>query len=185
MTQTVATPADSETGRGEHDRLSRRSRRRSMLIALAFLAPALLILGALVVYPIIYTLIRSLFDASGDNFIGVENYIEMFQRDTTFTAIRNNVIWVIVAPVACTVLGLIFAVLMDKIRWSTAFKLIIFMPMAISMLAAGVIFRMMFQESPQLGVVNAGIVAVHDIFVDEAAYPGANVRPDSGFENMS
>src|SRR5690606_33225097 len=96
-----------------------------------------------------------------------------------------NVIWVIVAPVACTVLGLIFAVLMDKIKWSTAFKLIIFMPMAISMLAAGVIFRMMFQESPQLGVVNAGLVAVHDLFVDDAAYPGANVRPDSGFENLA
>lgn len=185
MTQTVATPAKRETGRGEPERLSPRSRRRRMLIALAFLAPALIILGALVVYPIIYTLVRSLFDASGDTFVGAENYIEMFRRETTFTAIRNNVIWVIVAPVACTVLGLVFAVLMDKIKWSTAFKLIIFMPMAISMLAAGVIFRMMFQESPQLGVVNAGLVAVHDIFVDEAAYPGANVRPDSGFESLS
>src|SRR5690554_5833996 len=184
MTQTVATPADRETGGGDRDRLSRRSRRRSMLIALAFLAPALVILGALVVYPIIYTLIRSLFDAGGDTFVGVDNYIEMFRRETTFTAIKNNVIWVIVAPVACTVLGLIFAVLMDKIKWSTAFKLIIFMPMAISMLAAGVIFRMMFQESPQLGVVNAGLVAVHDVFVDEAAYPGANVRPDSGFTKI-
>src|SRR5690606_38962076 len=77
------------------------------------------------------------------------------------------------------------AVLMDKIRWSTAFKLIIFMPMAISMLAAGVIFRMMFQESPQLGVVNAGVVAVHDVFADEAAYPGASVRPDSGYDTVS
>ncbi|HRP99825.1 MAG TPA: ABC transporter permease subunit, partial [Terrimesophilobacter sp.] len=143
------------------------------------------ILGALVVYPIVYTLVRSLFDASGDTFVGPENYIEMFRRESTFTAIRNNIIWVIVAPVACTILGLIFAVLMDKIRWSTAFKLIIFMPMAISMLAAGVIFRMMFQESPQLGVVNAGIVAVHDVFVDEAAYPGANVRPDSGLANIA
>src|SRR5690606_21528917 len=129
-------------------------------------------------YPIVYTLVRSLFDASGDTFVGAENYVEMFRRESTFTAIRNNVIWLIVAPVACKILGLIFAVLMDKIRWSTAFKLIIFMPMAISMLAAGVISRMMFQESPQLGVVNAGIVAVHDNFADEAAYPGANVRTD-------
>lgn len=185
MTQTVAAPTDRDTGGGEHSRLSRRSRRRSILVALAFLAPALVILGALVVYPIVYTLVRSLFDASGSTFVGPENYIEMFRRESTFTAIRNNVIWVIVAPVACTVLGLVFAVLMDKIRWSTAFKLIIFMPMAISMLAAGVIFRMMFQESPQLGVVNAGVVAVHDIFVEEAAYPGANVRPDSGFTTVS
>ncbi len=102
-------------------------------------------------------------------------------NDSTFTAIRNNVIWVIVAPVTCTVLGLIFAVLLDKIRWSTAFKLIIFMPMAISMLAAGVIFRTMFQENPNLGVVNATLVADQRLRSPTSPpIPGANVRPDSG-----
>lgn len=153
-------------------------RRRRVLVALVFLAPALLLLGALVVYPIVYTLVRS-FQDNGGGFVGGANYVEMFTNPSTFTAIRNNVIWVIVAPIVCTVLGLIFAVLMDKIRWQTAFKLIVFMPMAISMLAAGVIFRTMFQQDPQLGVVNAVIAAVQDAG-GTSSYPGANVRADLG-----
>ena len=103
----------------------------------------------------------------------------MFTNDTTFTAIRNNIMWVIIAPASCTILGLIFAVLLEKLKWKTAFKLIIFMPMAISMLAAGVIFRGMFQENPNLGVVNAFIVGVNNIFSDSADYPGA--KPRDGF----
>jgi alpha-glucoside transport system permease protein len=150
------------------------------LIAIGFLAPALVLLGALVVYPIIFTVIRSFYSANGEEFVGFENYLLMFTNDSTFTAIRNNVIWVVVAPITCTVLGLIFAVLLDKIKWATAFKLIIFMPMAISMLAAGVIFRTMFQENPNLGVVNAALVAVNSVFNDDAAYPGAGPREGVG-----
>ena len=64
----------------------------------AFLLPALLVLGALVMYLIGYTIWRSLFDQSGDSFVGIDNYQEMFSRGDTRTAIRNNVIWVVVAP---------------------------------------------------------------------------------------
>ncbi len=152
--------------------------RRTAIIA-SFLAPALVVLGALVVYPIIYTIFRSFFSAGGGEFVGFDNYVRMFTNETTFTAIRNNVLWVIVAPVSCTILGLIFAVLLEKLKWKTAFRLIIFMPMAISMLAAGVIFRGMFQEDPNLGVVNAAIVGVNKAFSNEASYPGA--RPREGF----
>ena len=153
---------------------------RRGLITTSFLAPALIVLGALVVYPIIYTLIRSFYSKSGSTFVGFDNYIAMFTNDTTYTAIRNNVMWVIIAPVVCTFLGLIFAVLMEKLRWKTAFRLIIFMPMAISMLAAGVIFRTMFQEDPNLGVVNATIAGVQNAFSSESNYPGA--RPREGFD---
>ncbi|WP_395639258.1 ABC transporter permease subunit [Pseudolysinimonas sp.] len=152
---------------------------RKIAIAAGFLAPALVFLGAFVVYPIVYTLIRSLFDRTGDGFVGFENYARMFTNESTFTAIRNNVIWVVVAPAVCTILGLIFAVLADKVKWGTAFKLIVFMPMAISMLAAGVIFRSLFQENPELGAVNAGIVAVQNAIGGGAAnYEGARPRPD-------
>jgi alpha-glucoside transport system permease protein len=157
-----------------------RSRRRESLVALAFLAPALVLLGALVVYPMVYTGVRSFYDASGDNFIGWDNYVTMFTSESTFTAIRNNIIWVIVAPISCTLIGLVFAVLLDKIRWSTAFKLVIFMPMAISMLAAGVIFRGMFQEDPDIGVVNAAIVAAKSVFSNQSEYPGAKPRDEAG-----
>ena len=181
--QSVAVaPADESQPRqsGPRRSVGAASRRRMFWTALIFLAPALVLLGALVVYPIVYTVVRSLFDAGGDDFVGWENYVTMFTNDSTFTAIRNNVIWVIVAPVSCTILGLIFAVLMDKIRWSLAFKLIIFMPMAISMLAAGVIFRGMFQDNPNLGVVNAAIVGVESIFSEDSAYPGARPREEAG-----
>ncbi len=153
--------------------------------ALAFLAPALVFLGALIVYPVIYTIIRSFYSADGRSFVGFANYVAMFTNDATYTAIRNNIIWVLVVPVACTVIGLIFAVLMERIRWATAFKLIVFMPMAISMLAAGVIFRTMFQENPQLGVANAVVTAVHGVFTDESAYPGARERQDTGIESLN
>lgn len=157
----------------------RRSSHRGLLVA-SFLLPAILVLGAFVVYPIIYTVIRAFFDAKGDTFVGWQNYVTMFTSETTFTAIRNNLMWVLIAPAACTILGLIFAVLLEKLKWQTAFKLIIFMPMAISMLAAGVIFRGMFQENPDLGVVNAAIVGVNSAFGESASYPGAKPRTDMG-----
>ncbi|WP_353988558.1 ABC transporter permease [Ruicaihuangia caeni] len=184
MTQAAVAPPEPPREQpmrdGEARRPSSGSRWRKVGIALIFLAPSLILLGALVVYPIVYTVIRSLYDRTGDRFVGWENYVTMFTNDSTFTAIRNNIIWVLVAPITCTILGLIFAVLLDKIKWSYAFKLIVFMPMAISMLAAGVIFRGMFQESPNLGVVNASLVAVNSVFGDDAAYPGARPREGQG-----
>ncbi|GAA3881764.1 sugar ABC transporter permease [Leifsonia kafniensis] len=151
-----------------------------MWAAAAFLAPALVLLGVLVAYPVIYSLWRSLYDAAGTNFLGLGNYATMFTDPATFTAIRNNVIWVAVVPVTVTILGLIFAVLMERIKWSIAFKLIVFMPMAISMVAAGVIFRTAFQENPQLGAANATLVGIHDAFGGGAAYPNARPREDTG-----
>lgn len=178
MTTVAEAPAGPAPARASKPARGSGGWRKFALIA-SFLAPGMIILGALVVYPIVYTLIRSFFSRAGGEFVGWENYVTMFTNDTTFTAIRNNVMWVIVAPAACTILGLIFAVLLEKLKWKTAFKLIIFMPMAISMLAAGVIFRGMFQEDPNLGVVNATLVGINNVFTDDANYPGA--APRDGF----
>ncbi|MBN3930257.1 sugar ABC transporter permease [Streptomyces verrucosisporus] len=150
--------------------------------AACFLLPALVLLGALVVYPIVYSVHRSLFDASGTGFVGLGNYIELFTDDDTLTAIRNNTVWVVVAPTVCTALGLIFAVLTERVRWGTAFKLIVFMPMAISMLAAGIIFRLVYEQDPDRGVANAVWVSVHDTFDEASAWPGARPRPDGELE---
>ena len=104
--------------------------------AALFLLPALVLLGVLVIYPTIATLVRSLYDKSGGSFVGFGNYKDMFTSDATRTAIKNNAIWVVAAPSIVTALGLMFAVLSERIRWTTAFKFIIFMPMAISFLAS-------------------------------------------------
>ncbi|MFC5149691.1 carbohydrate ABC transporter permease [Streptomyces aureoversilis] len=147
-------------------------------VAALFLLPALVLLGALVVYPIGYSVWRSLFDASGDGFVGVDNYHEVFTDDRIRTALKNNIIWVVVAPSVATALGLIFAVLTERVRWGTAFKLVVFMPMAISMLASGIIFRLVYEQNPDRGVANAVWVGVHDTFSPPAPFPGAHPRDD-------
>ncbi|MFF8904413.1 ABC transporter permease [Streptomyces olivaceoviridis] len=155
---------------------ARRGRRRTRLIALLFVLPALLLLGALVVYPVLFSVGRSFFDASGTRFVGGDNYSEMFRDPATLKAIRNTTIWVVVAPALLTGLGLILAVLVEKVRWATAFKLLLFMPMAVSFLAAGIIFRLAYDEDPDKGVLNAAVVSVHDAFQGTSTYPTARGR---------
>ncbi|MBQ0828963.1 carbohydrate ABC transporter permease [Streptomyces tagetis] len=151
-------------------------------VAVLFLLPALVLLGALVVYPIGYSLIRSLYDQSGDGFAGVDNYRALFTDDGIRTALKNNVVWVVFAPTVATALGLVFAVLTERIRWGTAFKLVVFMPMAISMLAAGIIFRLVYDQDPDKGVANAVVVGVHDTFAESSAFPKAHPGRDSPLE---
>jgi alpha-glucoside transport system permease protein len=148
-------------------------------VAALFLLPALVLLGALVAYPIGYTVWRSLYDADGSGFVGLKNFHTVFSDHGILTAVRNNVIWVAVAPTVATALGLIFAVLTERVRWGTAFKLVVFMPMAISMLASGIIFRLVYDQDPSQGVANAVVVAIHDTFHSNSAYPGAKPRPGS------
>ncbi|MFJ5811332.1 carbohydrate ABC transporter permease [Streptomyces sp. NPDC093093] len=153
--------------------------RRRRLVAAAFLLPALLLLGALVVHPIGYSVYRSFFDRSGDTFVGSGNYREILNDDTIRTALKNTAIWVVLAPTTATALGLIFAVLTERVRWGTAFKLLVFMPMAISMLAAGIIFRLVYDHDPDRGVANAVWVGVHDTFAEASAFPKARPGRDS------
>ncbi|MEU9334848.1 ABC transporter permease subunit [Streptomyces sp. NPDC048290] len=159
---------------------TRRARRRGRAAAVLFVLPALLLLGALVVYPVLFSVGRSLFDASGTGFVGGGNYAEIFRDPVTLKALRNTAIWVVVAPVLLTGLGLILAVLVEKIRWATAFKLLLFLPMAVSFLAAGIIFRLAYDEDPDKGVLNAAVVAVHDSFSGTSSYPTARARDGQG-----
>ncbi|MFE3372581.1 carbohydrate ABC transporter permease [Streptomyces sp. NPDC059173] len=147
------------------------------VVAAVFLLPALVLLGALVLYPIGYSVYRSFFDQAGTGFAGFDNYTALFTDDTILTAVKNNAIWVVLAPTVATALGLIFAVLTERIRWGTAFKLVVFMPMAISMLAAGIIFRLVYDQAPERGVANAVAVSVHDTFSESAGFPKARPLP--------
>jgi alpha-glucoside transport system permease protein len=148
-------------------------------VAALFLLPALVLLGALVVYPIGYSVVRSFYNASGDGFTGVDNYKALFTDDGIRTALKNNVVWVVFAPTVSTALGLVFAVLTERVRWGTAFKLVVFMPMAISMLAAGIIFRLVYDQDPDKGVANAVWVGVHDTFAQSSAFPKAHPGRES------
>ncbi|MFF2125539.1 ABC transporter permease subunit [Streptomyces olivochromogenes] len=178
MTATLVNKASPPAaGMADH---RRRARRRGRIIALVFVLPALLLLGALVVYPVVFSVGRSFFDASGSRFVGGDNYTEMFRDPATLKAVRNSAIWVVVAPTLLTGLGLVLAVLVEKIRWATAFKLLLFMPMAVSFLAAGIIFRLAYDEDPDKGVLNAAVVGVHDAFEGTSSYPTARARDGRG-----
>ncbi|MFF7183667.1 carbohydrate ABC transporter permease [Streptomyces sp. NPDC008222] len=148
-------------------------------VAALFLLPALVLLGALVVYPIGYSVVRSFQNVSGDGFAGFANYKALFTDDGIRTALKNNIIWVVFAPTVSTALGLVFAVLTERVRWGTAFKLVVFMPMAISMLAAGIIFRLVYDQDPDKGVANAVWVGVHDTFAQSSAFPKAHLGRES------
>jgi ABC-type sugar transport system permease subunit len=177
-----------------HSRRAAAGRRRwddGRAVVALFIGPAVVVLASLVVYPVVYTIWLSLHSADGATFVGVDNYVRMFTAPETRRAITNNIIWVLVAPSAVTALGLVFAVLTERIRMATAFKAVVFMPMAISFLAAGVTFRMVYDENPDRGVLNAAIVAVHDAFKEPSRYYGINPRDaatlaevDGGFQTL-
>ncbi|MEU3650060.1 ABC transporter permease subunit [Lentzea sp. NPDC034063] len=149
---------------------------RSPRHAIPFLLPGLLLLAALLVYPLLYSVVRSFFDRSGDEFVGLSNYVNLFTDQRTLTAFKNNVIWVVVAPAVVTSLGLVFAVLTERVRWATAFRVVLFTPMAISLFASGIIFRLVYDEDPDKGIVNAVAVGVHDLVSAPSPYPGARPR---------
>jgi alpha-glucoside transport system permease protein len=129
---------------------------------LVFLAPTLVLLGVWIVYPTVRTIIRSFYGRDGSEFVGLDNYEALFSDDTLLTAIKNNFLWLLVVPAFVTAIGLVFAVLLERIRFSVAFKVVVFMPMAISLFAAGVIWRLMYEKDPTQGTVNAAVAVVKD-----------------------
>ena len=140
---------------------------------LLFLAPALVLLSVWIVYPTIRTIIRSFYDRSGDEFVGLDNYETLFTDETLQTAIRNNFLWILFVPAFVTAIGLVFAVLLERIRFSVAFKVAVFMPMAISLFAAGVIWRLMYEKDPEQGTINAAISVVKDAVSPSGVLSGA------------
>ena len=82
-----------------------------------WLAPALLFLLVFLVYPTIGTIIRSFQNRAGTEFIGLDNYIWFFSSDSTLSALKNNVLWLILLPVMTVGLGLVVAVLADRVRY--------------------------------------------------------------------
>jgi alpha-glucoside transport system permease protein len=141
-------------------------RSSTTLTAVAFLLPAMLFLGVWLLYPTIYTVVRSFFGRSGfDDFAGFDNYKQLWTNTLVRDSIVRTFVWLAIVPAIITVFGLLFAVLTERIRWSVAFKTILFMPMAISLFATGVIWHVMYLKDPNQGAVNAAIGSVRAIFV--------------------
>ncbi|WP_239619101.1 carbohydrate ABC transporter permease [Cohnella mopanensis] len=127
-----------------------------------FIGPAIGLLGWLLLIPTIRTLVMSFQDENSDKFVGLANYVAVFTNRILLTALRNNLLWVVFGATACIVLGLLIAVLADRSSFERLAKVIIFMPMAISMVAAGVIWKFIYYYQPgddQIGLLNAIVVS--------------------------
>ncbi|MCG8477715.1 MAG: sugar ABC transporter permease [Spirochaetales bacterium] len=139
---------------------------RDRLRPYVFITPAFLILLIYIIYPTLRTIYVSFFDYSRGgapvNF-GLQNYVAAFQDPALLIAIRNNILWLIFVPLFAVSLGLIIAVLVDRIRWEKFAKSLIFMPMAISFVGAAVIWRFIYYFAifgEQIGLLNAIVVGL-------------------------
>ncbi|WP_256757067.1 carbohydrate ABC transporter permease [Cohnella sp. WQ 127256] len=127
-----------------------------------FVGPAFLLLSWLLLIPTLRTLYMSFLDESSSKFVGLANYAAIFTNRLLLTALRNNLLWVLFGATACIVLGLLIAVLADRSSFERIAKAIIFLPMAISFVAAGVIWKFIYYYQPgneQVGLLNAIVVA--------------------------
>lgn len=124
-----------------------------------FVGPALVLLSVFLVYPVINTVVLSLKDRNGDEFIGLDNYRFVFEDESMLRAIRNTALWIIVVPLLAVVIGLLFATLADRLRRGEAVaKSIIFLPMAISLAGATVTFGLIYSFRPEGFGTNIGLL---------------------------
>jgi alpha-glucoside transport system permease protein len=125
-----------------------------------FLGPAVLLLLIGLIYPALRTIWMSLMDKRSVNFIGFDNYIWAFTIPEIQIVLRNTMIWVVVVPVASTLIGLAIAYMTDRMKSAAVVKSLIFMPMAISFVGASVIWGFVYNfepnpNRPEIGLLNA------------------------------
>lgn len=143
---------------------SREGRIREAIRPWLFVGPALVLLILFLVYPAVQTVFLSFYNSTGRDFVGLRNYEWAFNDGEFRQAVGNNLMWLVVVPFSSTALGLVIAVLADRVRWGSIAKSLIFMPMAISFVGASVIWKFIYDyrgpNQPQIGVVNAIVVGL-------------------------
>ena len=129
-----------------------------------FIAPAFIVLFVFIIYPVFETIRLSFFDKVGREFVGWHNYSWAIKDPDFRRGILNNLGWLLIVPTLSTFFGLVIANLADRIWWGTIAKSIIFMPMAISFVGAGVIWKFIYDYrgpgDDQIGLLNAITVAL-------------------------
>ena len=144
--------------------LDLRSRRGagSTLQLIGFMAPAVFFLVVGLVYPTVTTAGQAFMKNDGSGFAGLDNFIWVFTSPDGVTAFVNTLVWVLLAPVTATAIGLAYAVFIDRSRGEKVFKLLVFMPMAISFVGASIIFKFLYdvRQGEQIGLLNGVLVAV-------------------------
>ena len=126
---------------------------------LIFLVPAIALLMTGLVVPAIRTFYFSTLDANSLKSVGLENYKWAFTDPGMRQVLVNTALWTVITPIVTTCLGLLLAIMLDRIKRESVPKSIIFMPMAISFVGASIIFKFMFEyrdpTEPQIGLLSA------------------------------
>ena len=137
---------------------------RSRILPWVYMVPALAILAAFLILPTIRTIIISFQDQRSESWVGLDNYLFAFTNSDMLIAFRNNILWLVLVTGVSVGLGLIIAVLVDRVRYEPVAKALIFLPMAISFVGASVIWRFVYAYQPpgieQIGLLNAIVVAL-------------------------
>ena len=123
-----------------------------------FLGPALLLLAVGLVVPAIRTITLSFYNDDSSKFLGGSNYTWAFTSSGEQQILLNTLLWIIVAPVVTTVLGLVLALLVDRLKHQGLYKAFLFMPMAISFVGASIIWKFVYNyrdpSQPQIGLLS-------------------------------
>lgn len=137
---------------------------RGRVLPFVFVGPALAILAFYLLIPAVLTVFNSFQNATSTEFVGFDNYVYAFTNPDMLTAIRNNVFWLVLGTALSTGLGLAIAVLAERSKIDRLAKTLIFLPMAISFVGAGIIWRFVYSFQPegqtQIGLLNAILGAI-------------------------
>jgi alpha-glucoside transport system permease protein len=129
------------------------------LVAAGFVGPTLLLLGVGLVYPAVETIRGSFYNRDGSEFVGLDNYATVFSEGNFQRVLLNTFLWVVLVPLLTTGLGLVYAYLVDRTRFEKLAKALVFLPLAISMVGAGVIWKFVYEYRPdQPGVNQIGLL---------------------------
>ncbi|WP_081838802.1 carbohydrate ABC transporter permease [Thermogemmatispora carboxidivorans] len=137
----------------------RRRRLRLPVEAWAWIAPAIMLLLLFFVYPFINTIQLSFENADSTRFVGLKNYQAIFTDPEMLAVLKNNLLWLLFGTLLTVGLGLVIAVLVDRVKVEGLVKSALFIPMAISMVSASIIWRLVYlyrsPDQTQIGLLNA------------------------------
>ncbi|MEZ5086254.1 MAG: sugar ABC transporter permease [Tessaracoccus sp.] len=135
------------------------------VIPYVFVLPAFALIGLMLLYPTVQTINYSFANDNSTRYVGFDNYIAIFQSDSFWMSLTNNALWLIVVPVITVVVGLIVALFADRLsaQGEKMAKMFIFMPMAISFVAASTIWgTLVYSANKNIGLLNAIFGTAHD-----------------------
>ncbi|WP_035797646.1 carbohydrate ABC transporter permease [Kitasatospora mediocidica] len=127
-----------------------------------FLGPAVLLLLVGLVAPLIRTVYLSFRNDDSTRFLGGKNYGWALTTDSIHQVLLNTLLWLLVAPVVATGLGLALALAVERMKWQALYKSLVFMPMAVSLVGASIIWKFVYEAreagQPQIGLLSEVVI---------------------------